>query len=902
MPMPCHKPRLIQNKLWLLLLTPAILGPIARHVAALAQDAPQLNPATPQPYVVVGKQADGSYLMPTGQIMAPVGANLLFPLVPDLHLPNRPVDMALSSDGKTLAVMTNSLVRFLDTQTNQFQPRVLRGTRSFGGIAWSSDGHTLYTAGSAVTGQNAPKGSAALGAVLVTHFDNDGQPQESKPIVFALRSHIEPNTQAKDAKPAGLALAPDNKTLYVSLYNNGTLAVVDLTSYNPQTGAATVHEVPVGSSPECVLVNPTGTKIYVANRGGRAPEAGDTMDREDPVVIDPKTSRVATGTISVIKRLDALLSGERAPSQTIAVGLQPVALCFAPDAKRLYVANANSDSVSVVDTVSDTVVETIPTSPAPGRLAASSSNGLAVAPDGRTLYVTLGGDNAVEVVALDRIAGGTSRQTRIAGLIPTAWFPLAVTLGADGQRLYVANSKGIGSLAAPVNNVQRHAATTPEAGPGGFAGAATALGHSVYATLGSISVIDVPDATMLTTATAQVARHNGFTRMAQALTARPDPFWSRFKHVILIIKENRTYDQVYGDMPVPPGHPGGDPHLVMFGAEVTPNQHALAREFGLFDNLYCSGAISADGHHWLNEAFADDYDERAMDAYPRSYPCCGSDPLSFAGNQFFWQAALAAGISFHDYGEFGPLPSIQPYYDKHWRDPFTVTASRNRDTFHAERIAADIAQFETTGGMPQLSFIWLANNHTSGTKPGAYTPQACVADNDLGVGKVVEAVTHSKRLWQDEPTAIFIVEDDAQGGLDHIDGHRTAGLVISPFTKRGQVFSSHYNQVSMVRTMELMLGMKPLNQFDAAAVPMRDAFQQQANFSPFAVQPNRIALNLKNPPARKLAAQARHWALVSAQLDFSAPDRADPEQLTEVLWHAAHGEAAYPPADAARGG
>ncbi|HLJ56467.1 MAG TPA: bifunctional YncE family protein/alkaline phosphatase family protein, partial [Chthonomonadaceae bacterium] len=775
----------------------------------------------------------------------------------------------------------------LDTATGEFQPEAIKGKHGFGGIAWTRDGRTLYATG-----------KARDGTVFVTRFDEAGKATATKPIEFPLNSRIEPNFAAKDSKPSGLALSPDEKTLYVSLFNNATLAVVDLTTYDPEAGGAKFTEVPVGSSPERVAVSPLGDKVYVANRGGKTPEAGDTEDTADPVVVDPETYKASTATLSVVSAGRAKADAAHAVVKTIDVGLQPADLALSPDGRFLYTANANAESVSVIRTADDTIAETIPTSPAPGKLAASSPNGLAVTPDGRTLYVTLGGDNAVEALALDAAAGGTAERTRIAGLIPTAWFPLGVALGKDAKTLYVANSKGIGSAGAIAKRKRTaFTAETPEAGPGGLVVGDDFVGHSVYAVMGSVGIVPVPDAKTLAQYTAQVARNNHFDRMEAALKQNTDPFWSRFKHVVLIIKENRTYDQILGDMPVPPGHVGGDPSLLMWGEKITPNQHAIAREFGLFDNIYCSGAISADGHHWLNEAFADDYDERAMNNYPRSYPCCGTDPLVYAGNPFLWQAAMQAGRTFYNYGEFGPLPSMKRHSDADFSGRFTVTEDRNRDVAHSERVLADLQP--GARGLAQYTSIWFGNNHTSGIAPGAYTPESCVADNDMAVGNVVDAISHSKRYWQEEPTAIFIIEDDAQGGLDHVEGHRTTGFVISPFNKRGQTFSTNYNQLNMVRTIELMLDLKPLNQFDAAAVPMRPVFQETGDFRPFNVIKNRVALNLKNPPARRLTGTTRHWAEVSARLDFSKPDRADPEKVTQALWVHTHGDAAYPPADAA---
>jgi YVTN family beta-propeller protein len=856
---------------------------------ALAYGAHRLY-AGPGPKAVeratVGPIGKGTYLVPTGQIIEPVGKNLQFD--------GRPLDMALRPDGKLMAVMLLGETKLLDTATGEFLPVSLKQSHNFGGIAWSKDGTTLYSTG-----------SGRSTSIYVTQIDGTGKATASKPIAIPLDSRIGPNGQAKSSAPCSLALSPDGKTLYAALFNNASVAAIDLTTYNPETGEVKFTETPVGSSPDKVAVSPDGAHVYVSNRGGKVPDADDTKDFADPVVVDPETYKASTATVSVLNTAALSSDPEHAVAATINVGLAPADMTISANGKYLYTANANAETVSVISTVTNTVCETIPVSPAPGKLAAACPNGLALSPDGASLYVSLGGDNAIEVIKLGAGAGGAATSTSIAGLIPTAWFPLCVKTGMDGKTLFVGNSKGFGSIGPIVDRPRaNNGVMTPEMGPGGVVDGGNFVGKSVYAIKGSIGVIGVPDAKMLAQYTAQVARNAHFDRMNAALTTAPDPFWSRFKHVILLIKENRTYDQIFGDIPLPSGHVGGDPKLVMFGEKITPNQHALAKEFGVFDNIYCSGTISADGHHWVNEAFASDYSERMMNVYPRSYPCCGTDPLVYAGNPFLWQAAMQAGKSFYNYGEFNPLPSIQRHGDKGYNSKFEVTADRNEDVAHCERILADLTGAvkgdgkDAHPGLADLTTIWFPNNHTSGTRPGSYSPESDVADNDLAVGRLVSFITNSKKYWQDEPTAIFIIEDDAQGGLDHIDGHRTCGMVISPFNRRHQVFSTNYNQLNILRTIELILGLKPLNQFDAAAAPMRPVFQDKADYTPFNFLKNRVALNIKNPPINKTTKLERKSAEISATLDFSEADRADPDKLTEVLWHHTHPTEAYPPADA----
>ncbi len=835
----------------------------------------------------VGPIGTGTYLVPTGQVVQPVGKNLQFD--------GRPLDLALRPDGKLLAVMLVGETKFLDTATGTFLPNTVKQAHNFGGIAWSKDGQTLYSTGS---GRNS--------SIFVTHVDAAGNTTASKPIAIPLHSRIGPNGQAKSSTPCSVAISPDGKTLYVALFNNASVAAIDLTTYDAETGDAKFTETPVGSSPDKVVVSPAGDKVYVSNRGGKVPDADDTKDFADPVVVDPETYKASTATVSVVSAAALVSDPEHAVTSTINVGLSPSDMIISANGKFLYTANANGETVSVISTATDTVCETIPTSPAPGKLAASSPNGLALSPDGNTLYVTLGGDNAIEVLQLGAGIGGSASKTAIAGLIPTAWFPLAVRTGQDGKTLYVANSKGFGSIGPIVDRPRsNNGVMTAEMGPGGVVDGGNFVGKSVYAIKGSVGVISVPDAKQLAQYTTQVARNAHFDRMSAALNNAPDPFWNRFKHVIFIIKENRTYDQILGDLPVPSGHVGGDPKLVMFGDKITPNQHALAKEFGLFDNIYCSGTISADGHHWINEAFASDYSERMMNVYPRSYPCCGTDPLVYAGNPFLWQAAMQAGKSFYNYGEFHPLPSIQRHSDHAYNSAFKITEDRNEDVAHCERILADLTGDvkgdgkDAHPGLADLTTIWFPNNHTSGTRPGSWSPESDVADNDLAVGRLVSFITNSKKYWHDEPTAIFIIEDDAQGGLDHVDGHRTCGFVISPFNKRHQIVSTNFNQLNVMRTIEVILGLKPLNQFDAAAAPMRSVFQEKADYTPFTFLKNRVALNVKNPSLPKTTGIQRRAAEISASLDFSDADRADPEKLTEVLWHHTHPAEAYPPADAA---
>jgi hypothetical protein len=372
---------------------------------------------------------------------------------------------------------------------------------------------------------------------------------------------------------------------------------------------------------------------------------------------------------------------------------------------------------------------------------------------------------------------------------------------------------------------------------------------------------------------------------------------SPIKHVIYIIKENRTYDQVFGAME----KGNGDPSLVLFGEDVTPNHHKIAREFVLLDNLYCNGHVSADGHPWSTMAYNTDYIARNWAlTYSRRAGVDDDDEgdLSNAPSGYIWDACARAGLSYRSYGEYGRRVS-QPDGSARMegRVPGLVghvspdygagTNGANRDTDKAEVFLKEFREYEKNGQLPRFIVMSLGENHTSGTTPGAFTPQACVASNDLALGRIVDAVTKSK-YWPE--TAIFVIEDDAQNGPDHVDAHRTVGLVISPYTKRKALDSTQYSTVAMMRTMELILGLPPLSQYDAAATPMFNSFTDKADTTPYDALPARIDLNARNSPLAYGAERSR-------KMDFTEYDKIDDFELNEILWHAIKGpDAPRPPA------
>ncbi len=497
---------------------------------------------------------------------------------------------------------------------------------------------------------------------------------------------------------------------------------------------------------------------------------------------------------------------------------------------------------------------------------------------------------------------------------PTGWYPAGLAFDAKRQLLYVANVKGIGSRNTDAKGKRKVKGQI-------------VWGYSSLDPLGTVSLIPPPRAEELPQLTETVLTNNRLSAARRAqleprkdLPPRPVPERcgepSVFQHVLYIIKENRTYDQVFGD--VAGGE--GDPQLCIFGREVTPNQHKLAEEFVLLDNFYCSGVLSADGHQWTDEACATDYMEKSFGGWPRSYPYDGDDAMAYARSGFLWDNALARGRTLRVYGEFvagtvrwkdpsrGDKPTfLDCYHDFiESRGQIEVRATARiktlepyicptaigfpntvSDLHRAQQFLDELQQSERRGELPHLMIMALPNNHTSGTRPGIPTPAALVAGNDLALGRIVEAVSRSK-FWPE--TCIFVVEDDPQNGFDHIDGHRTVALVVSPYTRRHVVDSTNYNQTSMVRTIEQILCLPAMNQFDASATPMASCFMDQPNLQPYAAVKNNIPLDQMNPPLSAIHdPQERHWAEVSMKLPLDEVDEADEDTLNRILWFAQRG-------------
>ena len=854
----------------------------------------------------VGQAGPDRTVLPVNQVITPAGRQVLLKSLRPQVLTLSPDRRILVTSGKThdLVVIDPTSGCILQTVAlpndgptpgagAQSSSHILKPDKneqvSYTGLAFSPDGSRLYL-------------SNVKGSIKVFAVGSDDH-------VTGLGSIPLPAADApkrKEEIPSGLAVSRDGKRLYVaaSLSNH-------LLEFDGGSGKL-LRSFEVGAVPYAVVL--TKRKAYVSNWGGRRPDANSltgSAGRGTVVRVDSR-GVASEGSVSVID----LDSGR--PMTEILTGLHACALLLTPDERYLCVANANSDTVSVISTQKDEIVETIPLRWRAQDPFGASPNALAIDPSGKTLFVCDGTQNAVAVISLrpgkSRILGmipsGTPGHSKLRGLIPTGWFPGAIVFDSLRRQLCVANIKG----------------TLPDRSY-----APTREGYNSHQHLGTVSLIPLPNKAGLKQHTYAVLRnYRRAIEESVLLPARaaqpPLPVPERigepsvFKHVLYIIKENRTYDQVLGDV----AQGNGDPRLCVFGQRISPNQHKMVRDFVLLDNAYCCGILSADGHQWADTGLATDYMEKSFADFPRSYPDLQDandfDGLVYSAGGFIWDNALAHGKTFRDYGEGTvavklwtdpankkPIGFLDSYRDfvSHTGlitysnypgldslAPYMMTNTVGwemaiPDVYRAARFLSEFKEFVAHTNLPNLIVMDLPNDHTSGTDPGFPTPSAQVADNDLALGQIVQAISHSP-YWKD--TCIFAVEDDPQSGWDHVSGYRSTVYVVSPYTKRHAVVSINYNQTSVLRTMELMLGLPPMNQFDATATPMTACFTLQPDFTPYDCVTNNIPLDQMNPRVSNIRnPRQRHDALVSSRLPLNKPDQCPDDVLNRILWHAQKG-------------
>jgi YVTN family beta-propeller protein len=759
----------------------------------------------------------------------------------------------------------------------------------------------------------------------VTRFPVNPDGTLGTPTRFSLPtvgSHLSGNSRTPTPNSAlvgQMTYSPDGSTLYAALNGQNTVVALD-----PSTGAVE-HTWNVGIAPrELAFV---GDKLYVSDEGGRQARPGDTtMDSYGtPVPANGYLGTSTTGEVSVIDTADP-----SAAVGQIAVGLHPTAMYV--DGSALFVANTNSDTVSVIDTTTNQVEQTIDTQPWPESTVGYEPDGIAMTKDGH-LLVTLGRANAVAVYHYD---GAPKDPVSYIGLLPTDYYPADVA--TVGDQIIVTNTRGIDARGPGLTTCKGE-------------GTVCVTGHDTHSTTASLTRFTLPSDQDIANYTVTVFQQNGWTknsvleangRKAKAVpvpTRIGDP--SVIKHVFLIVKENRTYDQLFGDL----GEGNGDPSLAQFGEKATPNQHALARQFGDYDNVYDIGTNSAEGHNWLMQGDDPEYSESQAGEYQRSYDT-EEDVLGHQRSGFLWTAVESAGKTARNYGEFEyqegkPSGTWQQYYCAaksvmNGGNPSQLTAPGLKGDYGSaipslnaiadplsppfDLSIPDIYRYEIwkqdfeQNGPADFNMIWLSSDHTGGPTDA----EAGVADNDLATGEIVDTISHSK-YWKD--SAIFVVEDDSQDGADHVDGHRAPIQVISPWAQHDKVINTYYSQLSIVRTIEQILGAQPLNEKVAAATPMYNAFTNHPNYTPFNAVPNQIPLTeaIATPPACGLdtlgltgakaaaldkaeaaktaipaneKATAAAWAAwIAGQHtmgDGAIPDYANPEQMNRYTWYQAH--------------
>jgi DNA-binding beta-propeller fold protein YncE len=806
----------------------------------------------------------------------------------------------------------NEEISILSTDENRLLSQVLRPNRLLGiqGALCNAQSKELLVADAVLNGSPPLARIASVSMFRASDLRSEEITDQHAPQIGALElpADAKPPVAVNSGAVGGIGASEDGRLAAMAITGANEIAIIDTVKRQ------IVHRVPVSVAPFTVTVDRFGSTAWASNWGGRLPKAGEltastgTGEREDRVLIDAR-GVASSGTVSRIDITEGRVTNE------IEVGLHPTALAWDEPHNRLYVVNGNSDSISVVDTAANRILTTWSLQPFASPVLGIAPTAVVLSPGGIRLYVTCGGINAVAVV---ETAGG-----QIEGLIPTGWYPGHLAMSPDGKTLAVATLLGVGSgseLNADVLEYFRE--ELPDLRPG-------IDRRYVHSYRGTVHVIPVPEAYQLEAYTRAVAENTHLQLRPEQVTlpnlhARPLPVPLRsgepslIEHVIYIVKENRTYDQLFGDLE----RGNGDPSLLLYGEDSTPNHRALARQFVVLDNFYATGGNSGDGHQWVTQAAESDY--AMWPGYDgRSYPFDGDDPIAYAGGGFLWDAVLNARKSFVDFGEFIPEGQFKELHQKpgldasqlranlmrDWRDgeqfltrfhvkspippldahlarDYPSYGSTSPDVVRARIFLRHLKEWEQTPQMPNLIFVQLASDHTAGTAPGWNTPKAAMADNDMALGQIVEGLTHSK-FWP--KMTIFVVEDDAQGGVDHVDGHRTVALVISPYVRRQSVDSTFYSHPSITKTIELMLGLPSLSLFDLIANDMRNSFTSTPDVTPYtSVKPKQSLFDV-NPQAQALTGQARRDALASAKMNWRVPDAAPSEKLNRILWRKERG-------------
>jgi YVTN family beta-propeller protein len=761
------------------------------------------------------------------RIQLPNGWSLT-PLGRSLNLGDLPLNMIVSPSKKYLAVTNNGQsiqsVQLIDPARGRVLSEIII-PKSWLGLAFSSDEQSLYASG----------GNDNL--IVKYHISGQGRLTEAGPIKLGEKWPVK-------ISPAGMQLNDQSNTLFVVTKENNSLYLVDLKTKKSQS-------FPLGAEAYTCLLSKNKSELYISLWGAAR-----------ILVFDIKKRRI---------------------TDSIAVGDHPNDLCLSRNGHTLFVANANDNSVSVIDIQKRKVIETLDAALYPGSPAGSTSNGVALSENEHTLYIANADNNCLAV--FDVSHPGSSRST---GFIPVGWYPTGVKV--IGNKVFVSNGKGFTSFPNP----QYKPFDTSHVNIS-FQQAAIKKGYIGGLFTGTLSIFQEPSADKLKTLSHLVYDNSPYHKDKE-LTApgergNPVPMQigdsSPVKYVFYIIKENRTYDQVLGD--VPEGN--GDSSLCLFGEKITPNLHALAKEFVLLDNFYVDAEVSADGHNWSMGGYANDYLEKTWPTgygdRGGTYDAEGNRPIANNKGGFIWDHCLRAGVSFRTYGEFADdyKPNI-PVLKNHYCTYYTSWDQHVRDTTRVGQWKRDFDSLLAQQALPRLNTLRIINDHTEGLSKGRPTPFAHCADNDLAVGMFVDYLSKSA-VWKE--SVVFILEDDAQDGPDHVDAHRSTAYIAGGYVKRHYIDHTMYSTTSMLRTIELILGFPPMSQYDAAAVPMWRCFSKRADLTPFTARPLQTDITAINTIENA-------WQRKSEKFDFRGEDRIPDRLFTEVIWKAVKGENAPVPA------
>jgi YVTN family beta-propeller protein len=799
----------------------------------------------------VGRQADGTVLLPTGWKIAPVGEQV--------PLDTLPMSSAISPNGRFVLVLNGGYkpptISVIDAASKKELSRV-KVADGWLGLTFSPDGKFVYV------------GGGSKYRVFEFSFSTDGDLKPSREFEIAAEHTVRDFI-------GDVAVSPDGQLMYAAdLYKDSVVAI------NVRTGKV-LDRYKTGRRPYRILFHPDGKTFFVSSWA-------DATVYEYNVSSGTEVARVRMGPH---------------PTDMVLSNRTPDAGESDEDAKkskkvektlRLFVTAANTNNVFVVNVEEDKdlkLIETLNVALTPRHPLGMTPTALGISADQKMLFTVCSDANAVAVTDI------SEQRSRLLGFIPTGWYPTAARVLKDGTIL-VLNGRGLQSYPNPK-------APGPFGAPaieGGGDPRREYVGNLQTGTMSVIAPLTEVALAQYTKTTQALSPYND-SQLDVAEIADDNVIYSKpnrpspIEHVIYIVKENRTYDQVMGKI----GKGNSDPTLDLFDESAAPNHYKLAREFVLFDNFYVNADVSADGHNWAMAGIAPDYTQKFWpSSYAKRrnfYDYEGGEPANSPPAGYIWSNAVAAGLSVRNYGHQAnnkKTPGADGVQIDGVRDPSlkAITNTHYRgfdldypDVERAKVFLSELKEFEASGKMPRFIVMRLGNDHTSGTAAGKLTPLSLFADNDAALGMVVEGVSKSK-FWA--KTAIFVIEDDAQNGPDHVDSHRSPMFALSPYTRRGIIDSSMYNQSSVLRTMELILGLRPMTHFDAGARPLAKAFVSAPNMTPYVAEKPRISLTEKNPARSTTAAR-------SAKMDFRDADRVDDDELNAILWEAIKGSEAPVP-------